>query len=249
MNMPICRFCAKRKQPDDLIQLTSNSPVREDVKGKLYFLNAHKYVDLSAEQFPNTICLSCRQKLFDAHSFFVSVKSSQSVIVSMMGSRPNDVKPEAFEDEIRTYRTIECEVKIEHEEGQANQSQDYYTEVTFSDMIDGYSGDTKPNDDDSMDIFQLEPKEEKAPTTVTSWTQYSWICPHCEKLCPDMNALRRHTQDAHSVCSAFKCADCSIKLSSFNRFVDHVRSHRSELRYNLILLLPTIFLFKETQQV
>lgn len=64
-----------------------------------------------------------------------------------------------------------------------------------------------------------------------TWDNYTWRCGNCDALFQNVQSLRIHSIQIHSVCCVFKCNDCSKNSSNFKLFVKHVREHIKLLRY------------------
>lgn len=69
------------------------------------------------------------------------------------------------------------------------------------------------------------------PFTILTWEDYTWRCGDCDALFQNVQSLRLHSIQIHSVCCVFKCNDCGKNISNFKLFVKHVREHKKLLRY------------------
>lgn len=65
---------------------------------------------------------------------------------------------------------------------------------------------------------------------VFSWSDYTWLCQHCDTKCDSMDDLREHSKLLHNKCCGYKCVDCPEPFITFNAFIEHVRRHRLSLR-------------------
>lgn len=68
-------------------------------------------------------------------------------------------------------------------------------------------------------------------TTVNvSWSDYTWLCQHCDTKCDSMEDLREHSKLLHDKCCGYKCVDCPEPFITFTAFIEHVRRHKPSLR-------------------
>lgn len=93
-----CRFCAKPKSTEKLLDLHEDEITRNDINMKLAFVNAI-YVDVSnTDLLPKTICLVCYDALCKAYDFLESVKLAQDVLSKLFASEI-EKKRDASDDE------------------------------------------------------------------------------------------------------------------------------------------------------
>lgn len=70
-----------------------------------------------------------------------------------------------------------------------------------------------------------------------SWSQYTWMCQHCQTVYRTMSVVREHSKQYHKKCCAYTCMDCQDLFISFIAFVEHVRQHRTSLRWFIFFFL------------
>uniref|UniRef100_A0A2A4IYH7 Protein krueppel n=1 Tax=Heliothis virescens TaxID=7102 RepID=A0A2A4IYH7_HELVI len=66
----------------------------------------------------------------------------------------------------------------------------------------------------------------------TTWKDYEWLCSYCETLFPTIEELHSHSMQYHKVCNPYQCTDCNSKIFRLNRFLQHVKRHRNELKFS-----------------
>lgn len=67
-------------------------------------------------------------------------------------------------------------------------------------------------------------------TDNVSWSDYTWLCQHCDTKCDSMDDLREHSKLLHNKCCGYKCVDCPEPFITFTAFIEHVTRHKPSLR-------------------
>lgn len=70
------------------------------------------------------------------------------------------------------------------------------------------------------------------PFPILTWNEYTWRCGDCDALFENIQSLRLHSVQIHSICCNFKCNDCAKTYPNYRTFVKHVREHKKLLRYS-----------------
>ncbi|XP_026332003.1 uncharacterized protein LOC113239299 [Hyposmocoma kahamanoa] len=112
-----------------------------------------------------------------------------------------------------------------------NNNNDDYLKGTLSKAIQNYDqnifADLNEKDKNADNVVQ--DNQLHLPDNI-SWSEYMWLCQHCDTDYKSMRVVREHSKLVHNKCCAFKCIDCPDLFISFISFVEHVRQHRKSLR-------------------
>lgn len=92
------------------------------------------------------------------------------------------------------------------------------------------SKDTAKTPNRSLLINQYISTNNQITMVNDSWSDYMWLCQHCDTKCDSIEDLREHSKLLHDKCCGYKCADCPEPFITFTAFVEHVRQHRPRLR-------------------
>lgn len=77
----------------------------------------------------------------------------------------------------------------------------------------------------AFDVEIMEIKDE-----IQKWAEYPAVCRFCSRRVVGKDALSEHCVEAHNQCFGSQCADCNNTVACFKDFVEHVKTHRPNLR-------------------
>lgn len=83
-----------------------------------------------------------------------------------------------------------------------------------------------------LDKIVVDDSISTPPFPIISWNDYTWRCGDCDALFENLQSLRLHSVQIHSICCNFKCSDCGKTYPIYRTFVKHVREHKKLLQYS-----------------
>lgn len=241
-----CRFCAESKSTDKLLNLQTDCQKHEEVLLKLAFLNA-VYVDVSDKNsLPKTACLICYESLNKAYEFLQSVKQAQDVLIGLFSTSEDnkcdlsdDDQNSAFDDFLSLNESVDIKLEtiaqeneslVDSVEVKVEPKEEVETINPTLDVHEIIGAALQVPFDPEMTIYAKDVSD-VGTKAIKSWSQYPWICSHCNIEFINIDMLRSHSKLVHGRCSALFCVDCKIgRKDDFMAFVKHVRKHRKCLR-------------------
>lgn len=162
-----------------------------------------------------------------------------NTLIDLVGDHKSEVKTESDLQAI----TVDPNTLINLGIGEVKVEQ---MDLSFDDNRDSFQ-DFKSSDEDEPLLSVVKKRKKKyklleniasddlnssLPFPILTWNDYTWRCSDCDALFENIQSLRLHSMQIHSICCNFKCNDCSKTYPNYRTFVKHVREHQKLLRYS-----------------
>lgn len=76
-----CRLCASLKEMPDLVDLSRNIQIRNEIIEKLAIFSVNT-VDFTDQTLPETVCIKCKDSMRDIYEFFIKIQHSQITLAN-----------------------------------------------------------------------------------------------------------------------------------------------------------------------
>ncbi|KOB73570.1 Uncharacterized protein OBRU01_07368 [Operophtera brumata] len=126
------------------------------------------------------------------------------------------------------------DVKVEKQDISSDDNQDTFQDFKSSDEDEPLLSVVKKRQKKYklLENIASEDINSSLPFPIMTWNDYTWRCGDCDALFENIQSLRLHSVQIHSICCNFKCNDCGKTYPNYRNFVKHVREHKKLLRYS-----------------
>ncbi|XP_050669231.1 zinc finger protein 528-like [Leptidea sinapis] len=241
-----CRLCAEPTPRELLISPHENVAVSSKISTKLKWIN----VDISAPNYPNTICFSCFDQLERTWSFLNTVQAAQrklSSIFKLPNSDSSSIAGKPVDENWEEYGELKKEIKVELllADQTNNQNGVKYEQESDQDFEMAFEVLSAKSSDSDMPLQVTAKKKKVKPklknikksieldllTEIGSWEDVKCQCAKCDAECKNIASLQIHSIKIHTKCCVYKCLECDKVLHTFKGYIKHVKTHRPRLQH------------------